>query len=226
MKTRCRISALFNAAAQTRPAQFFIRHAGKIGGAAFALGDIVLIAKDYFLAGRLPNGMEQMSGLIFLGTDAGLAFMDRYPRMKIPTGIGIVFGAAALGWSGLGSAGQNWQMFSCALIAAQGVAFIFENRLHGFASRMESGGNRILKAVFRPLAKYPMATTSAADIALSKSTMAYAAILKGDMGLLAGTALWIVGGLGVIASDGNVKALLKDNNSKADKSVLSSPSRS
>lgn len=216
MEVKKAISALFNAAVHTRPAQFFIRHAGKIGGAAFALGDVVLIAKDYFLAGHLPNGVEQASGLIFLGTDVGLALMDRYPRMKLPTGIGIIFGAAALGYSGMGSAGQNWQAFSCTLIAAQGVAFICESKLHEFAARMESGNSKILKTVFRPLAKYPMVTTSATDIILSKSTMAYAAILKGDMGLLAGTMLWILGGLGVIASDENVKALASDggNNRK------------
>lgn len=207
MKTRNVISGLFNAAVRTRPVQFFIRHAGKIGGAAFALGDGVLIGKDYILTGHIPNGMEQAAGFIFLGTDVGLALIDRYPHMKAPTGLGIVFGAAALGYSGVGSAGQNWQIFSCALIAIQGVAFMFEKQIHGFAGRMEKGKSRILRAIFRPLAKYPIATMSTVDIIVSKSSMAYAAILKGDMGLLAGSLLWIVGGMGVIASDESVKAL-------------------
>ncbi len=221
MMLRGALTTLFNAAVHTRPAQFFISHSGKIGGASFALGDALLIGKDYFLTGRVPNAMEQTSGLIFLLADAGLALMDRHPRMRVPTGLMILLGAATLGYSGMGSPAQNSQMFGSALIGGQGLSLIFEDGLHNFAQRREHSGSKILRTLFRPLAKYPVSTTSAIDIALSKTSLAYAAIVKRDAGLLIGCLLWILGDCGVIASDKSFKSLLQDKNTPTPQAPLS-----
>ena len=123
------LKSTFANAAQSRPGQFLIRHAGKLGSAAFVLGDLSLMTKHYFhRGGRPPNRAEQLSGGIFLLTDGLLAMMDKYPAMKIPAGISILLGATALGYSGIGEPSQNQMLFGSAVLGGMGLALMFEDR--------------------------------------------------------------------------------------------------
>ncbi len=209
MKIKSVLNNVLERAAQSKPVQFFVRHSAKIAGALFAIGDGILIFKHHLHHGRLPNTGEQVSGGLLLLADAFLVAADRKPSMKVPAGIANLGGAVALGVAGMGDHGQNAQLVSSAVMGVQALALTFEAQAQKLAEKASSSGNWFLKKVFNPLAKYPVAATTVADLALSKSALLMAAIAKGDVGLMAVSATWVAADVALLANDNNVKKLFE-----------------
>src|SRR5205823_3034514 len=89
---------------------------------------------------------------------------------------------------------------SCSLIGLQGYAMVAQRQIHALTQKMSESGSGVLRKIFRPLAQYPLLTTTMTDLS-GKAMLAIAAVQQRDWRFIAATALWSNGDLGVICKD-------------------------
>lgn len=209
MKIGNALRSIFNTAAQSRPGQAFIAHAGKIACVSFFGADLVLGLKDYASGLDVtPNRFEQASAAAFFMTDLMFAASDRYPQIKPYIGWMIMAAGGLLGYAGMDTPGQNSQIFASSVIGLQGLSFVFEESLQKIARHQDNTQSGSLKTIFKPLVKYPVVSTAVIDV-IGKISLAAAAIQKNDPGLFAVSAICILGDVGVMATDNNIKKILQ-----------------
>ena len=190
-----------------RFARGFVRRAGVISGTAWSVANSGFLFKDY-LQNRTPHVMEQASGALSLSASGIMLLTDKFPRLKIPAGICALLGTVAMGIGAWGQKGQNAQIFAASVTSTFALSMIFEKSFNNAARKMADSSKRVLRAVFTPLAKSPVAATAALDVTLSSLPMAYAAITRRDVPLFVMSMLWVTGGLAAMATDNSVKAWL------------------
>ncbi|PYX43469.1 MAG: hypothetical protein DMG79_22365, partial [Acidobacteria bacterium] len=88
-----------------------------------------------------------------------------------------------------------------------------QRQIHALTQKMSESGSGVLRKIFRPLAQYPLLTTTMTDLS-GKAMLAIAAVQQRDWRFIAATALWSNGDLGVICKDENLLSWTQPANQK------------
>lgn len=216
------IKNAFARAALTRPAQFYVRHAGVIGSLSFFAGDIA-----YGIKHAAP-------AVAFIVADACLAASDyvhnkslqKILKHTVPAaGVATLIGTGLMVHAGWNEPGRWALLTSCSMIGLQATTMIWQNRIHNLAERMSQSCSATLSKIFTPVAKYPVLTSTIADL-VGKGIMAIGAIQQRDLRFIFATALWSNGDGGLICKDENVIKWLEEKKAEKTATPASQPSMS
>ena len=190
-----------------------IRHSGKVSGLSYMAGNVILMAKDSINAGTPELTPNVLAAVCFLGSDVSFAMSDSRPWTRRISGVCIMTAGSLILYEGMKDPrGLLGLVAGTGMIIISGAQILAENKMIHISRKLNEKQHTGIKGVFaRAAQKYtahPLLVTGVPNM-LMKPGLITAAVMRGDFLFAATGTLWMVGDVGMAATDRLFKRMLR-----------------
>ena len=200
-----------------------VNYSERVEGLFYMTGNLILMGKDSYAAGALEFSPNMLAGMLFLCSDASFALSKKRPWTRRISGVCITSAGSLVMFDGLKNPdGLTGFVLGTGMIILSGLQILLENQMTRLSTHLAEKKRTGLAGIFAKAAEkytaYPLLVTAMPNF-LQKPGMIISSLMRADIPFAVTSACWMVGDLGMGATDKLFKNMLKEPEQKAQKST-------